>query len=168
MTIQTRIKFQKYGMLDGVVRTISPDSSAQGAQAEDDTGVPPGFAFKALVELDRQRLEANGLELPLAAGMQVTAEIKQGTRTVIEYLLSPVQRVVSDADAERLFSLVISDDGVLQYTGDRGVRELGEYTAEASRSGQRIARYVERITKSGDGRSDKADSAQSNCLQLRF
>jgi HlyD family secretion protein len=94
-------EFQKYGMLDGVVRTISADSSAQGTQAEDDNGVPAGFAFKALVELDRQRLEANGLELPLAAGMQVTAEIKQGTRTVMEYLLSPVQRVVSEAGMER-------------------------------------------------------------------
>jgi HlyD family secretion protein len=92
-------EFQKYGMLDGVLRTISADSSVEGTAEE--AGVPARFAFKALVELDRQQLEANGLNLPLAAGMQVTAEIKQGTRTVIEYLLSPVQRVASEAGMER-------------------------------------------------------------------
>jgi multidrug efflux pump subunit AcrA (membrane-fusion protein) len=57
--------------------------------------------FKALVELGDQRLWANGLALPLAAGMQVSAEIKQDKRTVLEYLLSPVQRVASEAGMER-------------------------------------------------------------------
>jgi hypothetical protein len=33
--------------------------------------------------------------------MQVSAEIKQGTRTVMEYLLSPIQRVASEAAMER-------------------------------------------------------------------
>jgi hemolysin D len=39
--------------------------------------------------------------LPLSAGMQVSAEIVQGRRTVLEYLLSQVQRVVSEAAMER-------------------------------------------------------------------
>jgi hemolysin D len=39
--------------------------------------------------------------LPLSVGMQVSAEIVQGRRTVLEYLLSPVQRVVSEAAMER-------------------------------------------------------------------
>jgi HlyD family secretion protein len=33
--------------------------------------------------------------------MQVSAEIMQGERTVLEYLLSPVQRVASEAGKER-------------------------------------------------------------------
>jgi hypothetical protein len=33
--------------------------------------------------------------------MQVSAEIVQGKRTVLEYLLSPVQRVASEAAMER-------------------------------------------------------------------
>ena len=60
---------------------------------------PPGF--KALIQLSSQQLHANGLQLPLGAGMQVSAEIKQGRRTVMEYLLSPVQRVASEAGMER-------------------------------------------------------------------
>jgi HlyD family secretion protein len=33
--------------------------------------------------------------------MQVSAEIMQGERTVLEYLLSPVQRVANEAARER-------------------------------------------------------------------
>jgi multidrug efflux pump subunit AcrA (membrane-fusion protein) len=38
---------------------------------------------------------------PLAAGMQVTAESVQDQRTVMEYLLSPVRRIASEAGRER-------------------------------------------------------------------
>ena len=37
----------------------------------------------------------------LAAGMQAVAEIKQGRRTVMEYLLSPVQKTLHDSGRER-------------------------------------------------------------------
>jgi HlyD family secretion protein len=90
--------FQKYGMLEGVVKSVSADSSSAGAQeSEGDRGL----AFKALIQLSGQKLSANDLDLPLVAGMQLSAEIKQGQRTVMEYLLSPVQRVVSEAGMER-------------------------------------------------------------------
>jgi len=96
-------QFQKYGMLDGVVQTVSADASEQANSSEAKTTSPPsnGTVFKALIELKRQELDANGLVLPLAAGMQVSAEILQGKRTVLEYLLSPVQRIASEAGMER-------------------------------------------------------------------
>lgn len=95
--------FQKYGMLEGVVKTVSADSSTQrnerpGLQAIEEQ---QPLAFKALIELKDQKLAANDLNLPLAAGMQVSAEIVEGKRTVMEYLLSPVQRVASEAGMER-------------------------------------------------------------------
>jgi len=37
----------------------------------------------------------------LESGMQVVAEIHQGRRTIMEYLLSPVQKVGSEAGRER-------------------------------------------------------------------
>jgi hemolysin D len=90
--------FQKYGMLEGVVKSVSADSSTAGAQeSEGDRGL----AFKALISLSGQKLSANDFNLPLVAGMQLSAEIMQGQRTVMEYLLSPVQRVVSEAGMER-------------------------------------------------------------------
>jgi hypothetical protein len=54
-----------------------------------------------LIELREQQLDANGLALSFAAGMLVTAEIIQGKRRVLEYLLSLAQRVTSEAAMER-------------------------------------------------------------------
>jgi hemolysin D len=93
-------EFQKYGMLEGVVRNVSADSTVDdeaGASGRQ-LGSP---VFNALIELGSQELPASGLQLPLAAGMQVSAEIMQGRRTVLEYLLSPVRRVASEAALER-------------------------------------------------------------------
>jgi HlyD family secretion protein len=88
-------------MLQGIVRTVSADSSTPTELASRGGEQANAPVFKALVELGDQRLWANGLALRLAAGMQVSAEIKQHKRTVLEYLLSPVQRVASEAGMER-------------------------------------------------------------------
>jgi len=95
-------QFQKYGMLEGTVKTVSADSSS--LKEEPGTaraGQQAALSFKALIELRDQRLRAGQFELPLAAGMQLSAEIVQGKRTVLEYLLSPVQRVTAEAGRER-------------------------------------------------------------------
>jgi HlyD family secretion protein len=95
-------QFQKYGMLEGIVRTVSADSTSNQNEPTRPGGNASGdMSFKALIELREQQLSTNGLILPLAAGMQVSAEIIQGKRTVLEYLLSPVQRVSSEAAMER-------------------------------------------------------------------
>jgi hemolysin D len=95
-------QFQKYGIAEGIVRTVSADSS-ESREASDSRARAPlsAPAFKALIELTYQSIEVNGLNLPFAAGMQVTAEIMQGERTVLEYLLSPVQRIADEAGRER-------------------------------------------------------------------
>jgi hypothetical protein len=61
------------------------------------------LALRCRAVIDRnQRSEAESRQdgLPLTAGMQLSAEILQG-RSVIEYLLSPVQQVFSEAATER-------------------------------------------------------------------
>lgn len=99
--------FQKYGMLDGSVRHVSADaSSAQeknkgGEQAQDDSLPAAGLNYLALVELNSPVLEAQGARLRLTPGMQVSAEILLGTRTVLEYLLSPIQKTIYEAARER-------------------------------------------------------------------
>ena len=95
----TAYPFPKYGMLEGTVRTISADASSGDGNASQEQQREP--AFRALIELNQQVLEATEQQLPLSAGMQVSAEIVQGQRIVLEYLLSPVQRVVSEAGMER-------------------------------------------------------------------
>jgi len=93
--------FQKYGMLEGTVELISADSSANDPQKATAMGQSPQ-SYKALVKLASQELRAsNGEVLKLTPGMVVQAEIHQGQRTVLEYLLSPVQKVAQEAGRER-------------------------------------------------------------------
>jgi HlyD family secretion protein len=92
--------FQQYGMLDGTVEIVSADSAANDPQRATAQGQNPQ-SYKAMVRLGTQQLSANGEVLKLAPGMVVQAEIKQGTRTVLEYLLSPVQKVATEAARER-------------------------------------------------------------------
>ena len=94
-------QFQRYGMLQGIVKTISADAQSTDQPRSNEPGPVKAPAFKALIELQQQRLDANDLNLPLAAGMQVSAEIVQGKRSVLAYLLSPVQKVTSEAGRER-------------------------------------------------------------------
>ena len=98
--------FQKYGMLDGRVTQVSADASEQGAEAGvggASAKARPGaqLAYKTVIELAGQRLEIDGVRHRLAAGMQVSAEIHLGTRTVMEYFLSPVSKAFHEAGRER-------------------------------------------------------------------
>jgi hemolysin D len=65
--------FQKYGMLDGVVRQVGADA--------------------------QENLNSGG-----SRNLQdalVNAEIHLGTRSVVEYLLSPIQKVAQEAGREQ-------------------------------------------------------------------
>lgn len=103
--------FQKYGMLDGTVQTVMADASGRGAHAAGADAVGGSGAgaaegggasvYKAVIVLAEQRLQAGPASLPLTAGMQLSAEILEDQRTVMQYLLSPVQRVASEAGRER-------------------------------------------------------------------
>ncbi len=93
--------FQKYGLIEGRIHTLAPD--AQASTNNPAQTAPQGY--KALVQLDTQFLESlNGdasQRKGLEPGMQVAAEIHQGRRTIMEYLLSPVQKVTAEAGRER-------------------------------------------------------------------
>ena len=56
---------------------------------------------RALVTLKTPYLERDAVRHKLSPGMQVTAEINLGSRTVLEYLLSSVQKTVHEAGRER-------------------------------------------------------------------
>ncbi len=98
--------FQKYGMVEGDVAQVSADSSEAGAASPGAGSAPPKgssdtLAYKTLVNLGSQHLPAQGQRLRLAPGMQVSAEIHLGTRSVLEYLLSPVTKAFHEAGRER-------------------------------------------------------------------
>ena len=92
--------FQKYGMATGTVRHVGADASDNpGARPEVARAAPT--AYKASVDLESQVLDADGVRYMLAPGMQVSAEIHLGTRSIIEYVLSPVKKAFHEAARER-------------------------------------------------------------------
>jgi HlyD family secretion protein len=96
--------FQKYGLLDGRVILVSADAADPKQQQQQPQ--PPGqpqLNYRAIVQIDSPVLTsaATGEKLALNPGMAVTAEVQQGRRSVIEYLLSPVKKVAQEAARER-------------------------------------------------------------------
>ncbi|MBU0621994.1 MAG: HlyD family efflux transporter periplasmic adaptor subunit [Gammaproteobacteria bacterium] len=97
-------QFQKYGMVEGRLAHLSADASdnnPQQPQGNSPTGSNLPFAYRALVDLKAQHLIADGVRHSLTPGMQVTAEIHLGTRSIFEYLLSPVMGAFQEAGRER-------------------------------------------------------------------
>jgi hemolysin D len=85
--------FTRYGTIDGQVTSLSRDA------------VPVdkvGLVYAARVSMARSTIEVeNGREVRLSPGMNVTVEIKTGSRRVIEYFLSPLIQGVKETAHER-------------------------------------------------------------------
>lgn len=98
--------FQKYGMVEGTVEHVSADASDGNTRGQQNVAPEKGartaqLSYRALVALKSMQLEQDKERLALAAGMQATAEILLGRRSVMEYLLSPVQKAWHEAGRER-------------------------------------------------------------------
>ncbi len=102
--------FQQYGMLDGQILTLGADANddqqeqqrrQNNAGSGNSNDKAAASIYKALVSLDKQQLTVDKSQFKLVAGMQVTAEINQGKRTVLEYLLSPLEKTVRESAHER-------------------------------------------------------------------
>jgi HlyD family secretion protein len=94
-------------MLEGEVTRIQADSDSDTqsqtkdqSQSKDKPQSQPSV-YKAIISLNSQVLEAEGKKLKLVPGMQVVAEINQGSRTVMKYLLSPVSKTLDESGHER-------------------------------------------------------------------
>ncbi|OAI52203.1 secretion protein HylD [Betaproteobacteria bacterium SCGC AG-212-J23] len=100
-------QFQKYGLVQGRVLHVNADATeapSPNTRSDALTGRdrPMGpLSFRALVELASQELVADGRRYPLQPGMQVAGEIHLGTRSVLEYVLSPVRGGFHEAARER-------------------------------------------------------------------
>ncbi|HVJ43495.1 MAG TPA: HlyD family type I secretion periplasmic adaptor subunit [Dongiaceae bacterium] len=106
--------FTRYGLIDGVVMNVTRDvvgagnndkrtdrdktqDAGQDVGAEADSG--PGYI--AHITLARDWIMTEMGKVPLSPGMAVTAEIQTGQRRVIDYVLSPLVRHVSESLHER-------------------------------------------------------------------
>jgi hemolysin D len=109
--------FTRFGVLHGKVVKIASGAideqdakralanaaaSANVAQTQAPApGQPESFVFPVTVALDETAMRINNSNVPLTPGMTVMIEIKTDSRRVIEYLLSPLAKVASEAARER-------------------------------------------------------------------
>ena len=84
--------YTRYGTLTGKV-VVVPNDAVQDKKL--------GLTFVARVRLQTNRILANGQWINLTPGMEVTAEIKTGKRSVAHYFFDPVVQTAEESLRER-------------------------------------------------------------------
>ena len=106
--------FTRFGTLRGKVvqiaseaideqeaRRIQANATSAAAPQASANGQPANFVFPITVALSDRKMKIDGIDVPLSAGMTVTAEIVTDTRRIVDYFLSPLSRTTSEALKER-------------------------------------------------------------------
>jgi hemolysin D len=95
--------FTDYGLVDGVVETISRDAVPEDAEPKDQRpgGSQPPLVYMARVRLSRNYIQLRDRRQLIGPGLAVQAEIKTGERRIIQYLLSPISQALDEAGRER-------------------------------------------------------------------
>lgn len=88
--------FQRHGVLDGAVRTISEDAFRREANPGQSTDV----YYMSRIRLDNRQLKKMPKHARLLPGMTLTAEIVVGKRSVISYLLWPLTKALDESMQE--------------------------------------------------------------------
>lgn len=86
--------FNKYGGLEAVLDHISPDTLRDENKPRKPGNAPVDLEegyYRILVRIIDQRLDRHGMHMSATPGMTATVEIKTGQKTVLEYLLRPLQ-----------------------------------------------------------------------------
>lgn len=105
--------FTRYGLLEGRVLSVSHDAIIHDRPPERgserplgtprDSSEPNGqeLSYSARISLDRTQMQVDDRLVSLSPGMAVTVEIRTGSRTILSYLLSPLQRYRHEIMRER-------------------------------------------------------------------
>ena len=92
--------FQRHGALDGTVEHVAPDAMERRADASaGESGDVAGY--RARIRLHTTTIRDERGVRALQPGLLAQAEISLGTRSVLEYLISPIQKVALEAGRER-------------------------------------------------------------------
>jgi hemolysin D len=97
--------YSQYGMAEGKVRIVSPDSFTAQSEARNPTSTVPVTAasepfYRSRITIDRVALHDVPAAFRIIPGMPVTADIKVGKRTVLGYLLGLMLPVAQEAMRE--------------------------------------------------------------------
>ncbi len=89
----TAYDFSIFGGLEGVVENISADSLVEKEKGE--------TYYLVQVKTDKSELERDGKTYPIIPGMVASVEIMTGSKTVLSYLMKPINKARTEALTER-------------------------------------------------------------------
>ncbi|EKF44586.1 HlyD family type I secretion membrane fusion protein [Nitratireductor indicus C115] len=89
----TAYDFSIYGGLEGEVQNISADSLVDQSTGE--------TYYQVLVKTDQAELVRNGKSYAIIPGMVATADIMTGKKTILAYLMKPINKARNEALRER-------------------------------------------------------------------
>jgi hemolysin D len=97
--------YSQYGMAEGTVRIVSPDSFNAQTEARNPTSAIPAATttepfYRSRISIDRLALHDVPAGFQPVPGMPVTADIKVGQRTVLKYMLGLMLPVTQEAMRE--------------------------------------------------------------------
>lgn len=76
--------FQKYGSIDGVIESISPDAIEDEKQ---------GYVYRIKVRPEVTKLKVGEKWMSISPGMTVQAEVKTGNRRIIEFFIPGLEEI---------------------------------------------------------------------------
>ncbi len=88
--------FQKYGTLDGVVKSISKDTTQKPSDPSQQIQI-----YTVYIRPTETQLMVEGKEQSLQTGMTVTADIKVGKRRIIEFFIYPMIKYLNEGISVR-------------------------------------------------------------------
>jgi hemolysin D len=100
------LPWQQYGLADGVLRTLAPDTVEDGGGATPGAASAPGFDtelprtpihYRARVALTETKFRNLPQGFALRPGMRLVVDIKIGRRSILQYVLNPLTRVVNES-----------------------------------------------------------------------
>ena len=80
--------FTRYGVLHAWVERVSPDATVDQQR---------GLVFPIRIKPSTSDLDSGAQHMILSPGIAVSAEVRTGSRRVIEYLRSPIARTMTEA-----------------------------------------------------------------------
>ncbi len=99
--------WQQYGLAHGILKTLTPDTIEDDSAretAEDMTA--PGLKrqirqspihYRARIALTETKFRNLAPGFELRPGMRLVADIKIGRRSILQYVLNPLTRVIGDS-----------------------------------------------------------------------
>jgi HlyD family secretion protein len=99
------LQWQQFGFARGILKMLAPDTQGNPDSREDDASPAPAknqsaernFYYRAQVALTETRFRNLPRDFALRPGMRLVADIKIGRRSVLDFILNPITRVINES-----------------------------------------------------------------------